>query len=87
MVATGGTLFGNALSMAAARATMLEVLTAEAYASTQRLGARLADGMRATSRGSGCRGRSISSDRAAGTPSARRRSAPPTRRVRAPTSR
>ena len=44
MVAIGGTLFGNALSMAAARATMLEVLTPEAYAHTQRLGARLADG-------------------------------------------
>ena len=47
MVATGGTLFANALSMAAARATMLEILTPEAYASTQRLGARLAEGMRA----------------------------------------
>ncbi len=46
MVATGGTLFGNALSMAAARATMLEVLTPDAYASTQRLGAKLAGGMR-----------------------------------------
>jgi glutamate-1-semialdehyde 2,1-aminomutase len=48
LVALGGTLFGNALSMAAARATMLEVLTPEAYASTQRLGARLAEGMRAS---------------------------------------
>ncbi|MGE5226908.1 MAG: transaminase [Planctomycetaceae bacterium] len=48
MVATGGTLFGNALSMAAARATMLEVLTPEAYANTQTLGQRLADGMRAS---------------------------------------
>jgi glutamate-1-semialdehyde 2,1-aminomutase len=47
LVATGGTLFGNALSMAAARATMLEILTPEAYASTQRLGARLAEGIRA----------------------------------------
>jgi len=46
LVAIGGTLFGNALSMAAARATMLEVLTPEAYANTQTLGARLADGMR-----------------------------------------
>jgi len=46
-VATGGTLFGNALSMAAARATMLEILTPEAYANTQRLGARFAEGMRA----------------------------------------
>jgi glutamate-1-semialdehyde 2,1-aminomutase len=41
-------LFGNALSLAAARATMLEILTPDAYSSTQRLGARLADGMRAT---------------------------------------
>ena len=32
--------------MAAARATMLEVLTDDAYAHTQRLGARLATGMR-----------------------------------------
>ncbi len=47
LVATGGTLFGNALSMAAARATMLEILTPAAYANTQRLGARLAGGMRA----------------------------------------
>ena len=48
LVATGGTLFANALSMAAARATMLEVLTPQAYANTQRLGQTLADGMRAS---------------------------------------
>jgi glutamate-1-semialdehyde 2,1-aminomutase len=48
MVALGGTLFGNALSMAAARATMLEVLTPEAYEHTQRLGERLSAGMRAS---------------------------------------
>jgi glutamate-1-semialdehyde 2,1-aminomutase len=47
LVATGGTLFGNALAMAAARATMLEILTPEAYLGTQRLGTRLALGMRA----------------------------------------
>ncbi len=47
VVATGGTLFANALSMAAARAVMFEVLTPDAYASTQRLGARLAEEMRA----------------------------------------
>ena len=46
-VATGGTLFGNALSMAAARAALGEVLTDEAYAHTQALGARLADGIQA----------------------------------------
>ena len=45
LVATGGTLFGNPLSMAAARATMGEVLTDEAYAHTHALGARLADGI------------------------------------------
>ncbi len=45
LVATGGTLFGNPLSMAAARATMAEVLTDEAYARTQELGTRLADGL------------------------------------------
>ena len=44
-VAVGGTLFGNPVSMAAARATMSEVLTDEAYARTQGLGARLADGL------------------------------------------
>ena len=46
LIATGGTLFGNALAMAAARATMFEVLTDEAYAHTQALGATLAAGMR-----------------------------------------
>jgi glutamate-1-semialdehyde 2,1-aminomutase len=44
-VAVGGTLFGNPVSMAAARATMSEVLTDDAYAHSQRLGARLADGI------------------------------------------
>ena len=48
LVATGGTIFGNALAMAAARAVMTEILTPEAYAHTQRLGARLAAGMRAS---------------------------------------
>jgi len=48
LVATGGTIFGNALAMAAARAVMTEILTPEAYAHTQRLGARLAHGMRAS---------------------------------------
>jgi glutamate-1-semialdehyde 2,1-aminomutase len=48
LVATGGTIFGNALALAAARAVMTEILTPEAYAHTQRLGARLATGMRAS---------------------------------------
>jgi glutamate-1-semialdehyde 2,1-aminomutase len=52
-VATGGTLFGNPLSMAAARATMGEVLTDDAYANTQVLGARLADGIEKAIRGAG----------------------------------
>ncbi len=44
-VATGGTLYGNPLSMAAARAAMGEVLTDSAYARSQELGTRLADGL------------------------------------------
>ncbi len=44
-VAVGGTLFGNPVSMAAARATMSAVLTDDAYAHSQRLGARLAAGL------------------------------------------
>jgi glutamate-1-semialdehyde aminotransferase len=46
-VATGGTLFGNALSMAAARATLEQVLTPTAYARANALGAQLADGIEA----------------------------------------
>jgi glutamate-1-semialdehyde 2,1-aminomutase len=46
-VATGGTLFANALSMAAARATLAEVLTDEAYEQPAALGARVADGIEA----------------------------------------
>ena len=52
-VATGGTLFGNPLSMAAARATMGAVLTGAAYAHTNALGARLADGIEKIVRGAG----------------------------------
>jgi glutamate-1-semialdehyde 2,1-aminomutase len=47
LIATGGTIFGNPLALAAARATMLEILTPEAYSHTQALGKKLADGMRA----------------------------------------
>ena len=46
-VATGGTLFGNALSLAAARVTLAKVLTEEAYEHASTLGARLADGIEA----------------------------------------
>jgi glutamate-1-semialdehyde 2,1-aminomutase len=45
-VATGGTLFANALSMAAARAALTEVLTHEAFEATARFGEMLAAGLR-----------------------------------------
>ena len=44
-VATGGTLFGNALQMAAARATLEHVLTEDLQSRAAALGARLADGI------------------------------------------
>ena len=44
-VATGGTLFANALSMAAGRAALLDVLTEEAFERTASLGARMAAGL------------------------------------------
>ena len=46
-VATGGTLFGNPLSAAAAKAALTEVLVADAYDHTTVLGAELADGIEA----------------------------------------
>ncbi|HEV2239682.1 MAG TPA: aminotransferase class III-fold pyridoxal phosphate-dependent enzyme [Streptosporangiaceae bacterium] len=46
-VATGGTLFGNPLSAAAARAALTQVLVADAYAHTTALGGQLADGIEA----------------------------------------
>ena len=52
-IATGGTLFGNPLSMAAARATLGAVLTRDAYAHTHALGARLADGIEKAIGGAG----------------------------------
>ena len=51
--ATGGTLFGNPLSMAAARAALTRVLTPAAYDHTASLGARLADGIETAIRKSG----------------------------------
>ncbi len=45
-VPTGGTLFANALSMAAGRAALLDVLTEEAFAHTASLGEGLATGLR-----------------------------------------
>jgi glutamate-1-semialdehyde 2,1-aminomutase len=44
-IATGGTLFGNALSLAAARATLTQVLNDEAYEHAATLGKKLADGI------------------------------------------
>jgi glutamate-1-semialdehyde 2,1-aminomutase len=52
-VATGGTLFANALTMAAARAALGEVLTEEAYEHTAALGDALADGLEAVLREAG----------------------------------
>jgi glutamate-1-semialdehyde 2,1-aminomutase len=46
--ATGGTLFANALSLAAGRSALTEVLTEQAFAHTARLGTRLAKGLRDT---------------------------------------
>jgi glutamate-1-semialdehyde 2,1-aminomutase len=45
-VSTGGTLFANALSMAAGRAALLDVLTEEAFEHTAALGERMAVGLR-----------------------------------------
>src|SRR5215472_14933167 len=44
-VATGGTLFGNPLSAAAAKAALTEVLSPAAYQHTSELGGELADGI------------------------------------------
>jgi glutamate-1-semialdehyde 2,1-aminomutase len=44
-LATGGTLFANALCLAAARAGLERVLTEEALGRVEQLGARLADGL------------------------------------------
>jgi glutamate-1-semialdehyde 2,1-aminomutase len=45
-VATGGTLFGNPLSMAAARVALLDLLTEQAFDRTAALGERMATGLR-----------------------------------------
>jgi len=46
-IATGGTLFGNPLSAAAAKAALTEVLVPDAYDHATRLGNELADGIQA----------------------------------------
>ena len=53
VIATGGTLFGNPLSMAAARATLGAILTDDAYIHTHVMGGRLADGIEKTIRDAG----------------------------------
>jgi glutamate-1-semialdehyde 2,1-aminomutase len=57
VVATGGTLFANALSMAAARVTLAEVLTARGYEHAAALGGWLADGIEAVAAAHGLRWR------------------------------
>jgi glutamate-1-semialdehyde 2,1-aminomutase len=57
VVATGGTLFANALSMAAARVTLADVLTPRAYEHAAALGERLADGIEAATAAHGLRWR------------------------------
>ncbi len=52
-IATGGTLFANAVSMAAARAALGQVLTEEDYERASSLGARLADGIEAVAQEAG----------------------------------
>jgi glutamate-1-semialdehyde 2,1-aminomutase len=52
-VATGGTLFGNPLSAAAAKAALTEVLTPGAYQHTTELGGELADGIEQAVRSAG----------------------------------
>ena len=78
----GGTLAGNALSLAAARATLEHVLTDAAFARHDRPRDAVHRGRAAASiADDGCRGRSSSSARARSTGSRRRRRAPA--RVRA----
>ena len=52
-IASGGTLFANALSMAAARAALTEVLTPEAVEMARANGARMADGLETAIAGAG----------------------------------
>jgi glutamate-1-semialdehyde 2,1-aminomutase len=52
-VASGGTLFANALSMTATRATLSKVMNSEAYAHAAQLGSVLADGIERLARRAG----------------------------------
>ncbi len=44
-IATGGTLYGSAIAVAAARAALVDMLTPDAYDNVNALGKRLADGL------------------------------------------
>ena len=74
----GGTLAGNALSLAATRATLEEVLTAEAFTAMTARATRFAAGVGAAIEAQAYRGRSPSSAPASSTAS------PPRRRAAAP---
>ena len=52
-VATGGTLFGNPVSVAASRAALTHILTEDAYAHTHRLGEQLASAIEGSLRSAG----------------------------------
>ena len=77
-VATGGTLFGNALSLAAARVTSEQVLTEDAYDHAATLGGKLADGIETTAQPMVSTGVRTACSTAAAT--RMRRISPPTRR-------
>jgi glutamate-1-semialdehyde 2,1-aminomutase len=59
-VLQAGTFNGNALTMAAARASLTEILTPPAYAQLERIGARIVDGCRAVLDEQGITGHAVS---------------------------
>ena len=82
-VATGGTLFGNPLSAAAAKTALTEVLVPDAYAHTSALGSRSPMGSSRQSARPGCHGPRSGSAPAPGSGTARC-PAPGRRRTRLP---
>ena len=78
-VSTGGTLFANALSMAAGRAALLDILTEEAFERDHALGEQMATGLRTAIEGRACRGAWRSTARTAFTSSCRPPSTAPAR--------
>jgi glutamate-1-semialdehyde 2,1-aminomutase len=85
MGGVGGTLAGNPVSMAATRATLSEVLTDAAFARMTETATAFATGHGRSSRGTACRGRSLSSALAWSTGSPARPRAPAPGRPRART--